>query len=183
MDINTVIAENLGIVYGLLASFSLTDDQDAESLAYEALYNAILTYKGNKNTKLSTYAYCVVSNALRMHLRSKNKKRQIMTTSYYTPISQDEETGYLVDTIHYGPLADDGLYTQEFMRVLRKALIKVYNETTAPEQKKIFIMWIEENFKVKQTEIAARLGLSQAAVSRAISSFRYKLKKELEEYL
>lgn len=184
VDVNAVMRDNIGIVYSLLASFELLDDQDAESLAYEALYKAVITYKENKKTKLSTYAYCVVSNAIRMHLRTKNKKRQVQYTSYYAPVTHDEDCEmYLVDTIHNNLSADAGLYTEEFLRVLRKALIKVYVNIPTLEQKKIFIKWVNANFTIKQTDLAKELDISQAAVSRAISSFRYKLKQELEEYL
>lgn len=184
VDVNAVMRDNIGIVYSLLASFELLDDQDAESLAYEALHKAVITYKESKKTKLSTYAYCVVSNAIRTHLRTKNKKRQVQYTSYHAPVSNDDDCEvYLVDTLHNNLSADSGLYTEEFLKTLRRALINVYNEIPTVEQKKIFIKWVDANFAVKQTDLASELGISQAAISRAISSFRYKLKQELEEYL
>ena len=184
VDINALIAAHTGIVYTLLTSFELQNDQDAESLGYDALYKAALTYKESKKTKFSTYAFCVVSNAMRMHLRTKNKKRQIQYISYHSPVSNDEDCNIeLVDTLEHDMKADAGLYTEEFMKDLKWALHQVYADLTTVEQKKIFAIWVNEGFTIKQTEVAARLGISQAAVSRTISSFRYKLKQELEEYL
>lgn len=184
VDINKTIRENLGLVYSQLAKFDLLEDQDAESLAYEALHKAICTFKGSKNAKLSTYACCVISNALRGHLRSKNKKRQIQHVSYYEPLNSDgPDDIYLVDTLCSGMSADAGIYTKEFYATLTKALSKIYKDITSPVQRKIFVLWVNSGFKIKQAELVSETGVSQAAVSRTLSSFRYSLSKELEEYL
>lgn len=182
-DINDVIAENLGLVYTQLRRFGLTDDQDAESLAYEALYKAIQTYDAGTGNNLSTYATCVVSNALRGHVRTKKKKRQIQQISYYTLLHEDEEDGYLLNMLHEAETAEEAIIRIELQSRLAAALDKVREEQTSDLRVEIFDIWRESNFTIHQKEIAKLVGVSQATVSIALGNFRYKLKQELEDYV
>lgn len=182
-DINELISENLGLVYSQLRRFNLLDDQDAESIAYEALYRALQTYKPESGNTIATYAICVVSNALRGHLRTKNKKRQVYTISYHTPLQDNEEDGHLIDLIGFGATAEDNLLQSELQERVHNALSNARAELTTPLRISIFDMWVDSDFTISQREIARRLGTSQTTVSLAISNFKYKLKKELEDYV
>ena len=48
---------------------------------------------------------------------------------------------------------------------------------------KIFDAWYEADFAVRQQDIADKLSLSQAYVSRILSMIKARMKKELEDYL
>ena len=182
MDINEKIESNLGLVYRLLHSFNLVNDQDAESLSYEALYDAVKTFNNDAGVAFSTYATCVISNRLRMYIRHINRKRQLQTISYYTPLSIDSDTGYLVDTLHSDDTIEDKVCLKELCSVLPAAFLKVLRELSE-NQRKVILIWYESDYKASQVDIAKKIGISQAAVSRTISGFRYRLKKELEDYL
>ena len=182
MDINDQIAANLGLVYQQLIRFNLKDDQDAESYAYEALYHAILTYDKSAGAAFSTYAVCVIANELRKHLRTLNKKRQLDVVSYDEPTAQNDDSYTLIDTIKHGEDAEATVLFTELSGAASEAFKRVY-ATLPDNHKKVISMWYDSDYKIKQTEIAKVLQLSQPMVSRILSSFKYKLRQELEEYM
>lgn len=181
MDINDQIAANVGLVYKQLHRFNLVYDQDAESLAYEALYKAILSYNADTGNALSTYATCVIANALRMHLRSKNKKRQLEVISYDEPIA-DCEDYYRVDTLRHADSTESLILNAELRDKIEEAKLIVLDGLT-DTQRKVILLRYEADNPLTQREIAETLKVSQATVSKAISIFKYRLSKELEDYL
>lgn len=182
MDINDKIAANVGLIYSQLKRFELTQDQDAESFAYEALYRAVITYDENAGAVFSTYAVCVISNALRKHLRTLNKKRQLDVVSYFTPLSADEDSGYLLDTIHYAEDTESVVFKHYLQDATNKAFDEVY-EASSDLHKRIVDMFYRSDEPMTQQNIAAAAGVTQATVSKVISSFKHKLHLRLEEYL
>ena len=55
-DIEAIIRDNIGLVITQLKRLKVTFDHEAESIGYEALYNAALTYDCTKGYKFSTFA-------------------------------------------------------------------------------------------------------------------------------
>ena len=94
-DINDKIASNVGLIFKQLNKFNLAEDPEAESIGYEALYNAILTYDQSKSVQFSTYASVCIYNALGSYVRTQNKQRQLEVISYnnvaYTEDGTDHE--------------------------------------------------------------------------------------------
>ena len=181
MDINDQIASNKGLIYAQLIRFSLTEDPDAESEAYEALYRAILTYDSNAGVVFSTYAVCVIANALRKHLRTLNKKRQLDVISYHDPISPDcDSDDWLSAMAQRRTEGDPEALTlfNELHGVVRKAFVDVLS-SMPDSHKRIVIAWYNSDYKMTQCEIARALQISQPTVSKALSDFKYKLKLEL----
>ena len=82
MDMNSLIKDNLGLVYKQIARLKLFDDPEAESIGYEALWTAAKTFDESKGYKFSTYAMCCIYNALGSYIRTLNKKSRIETISY-----------------------------------------------------------------------------------------------------
>lgn len=182
MDINDKIAENVGLVYQQLARFKLSDDQDAESFAYEALYKAVLTYDSNTGNAFSTYAVCVIANTLRKHIRSKNRKRQLSIISYDETIPGDDTNRSILDTIVFANDAEAEVLFNELTGTVRNAWLAVYK--SLPESnRKVVSVWYASGCKMTQREIADKVHVSQANVSRVLSIFKHKLKVELEEYM
>jgi len=182
LDINDRIAANKGLIYQQLARFNLLYDQDAESYAYEALYRAILTYDENAGTVFSTYAVCVIANALRKHLRTLNKKRQLDIVSYHETASDNPGADEVVDLLPDGVDAEAVVLFKELKGVVRDAFYKVLSTMTKLQQRAI-IMWYNSDCKLTQSELAKALKTSQPTVSKALSVFKYRLKLELEEYM
>ena len=182
MDINDKIAKNKGLIYKQLRSFQLAYDQDAESLAYEALHKAILTYDGSAGTAFSTYATCVINNALRHHLRSLNKKRQLDVVSYYTPLSPDDEnSACLVDVLVHPDDAESTLIDRESRATINKAFSEEYQLLSDKHKKVVYLFFVYGS--MTQQDIAKAAGITQATVSKVISAFRHRLKVRLEELM
>ena len=185
MDINEQIRANRGLIYQQLNRFNLQYDQDAESYAYEALHRAILTYDASTGNVFSTYAVCVIANALRKHLRTLNKKRQLDVVSYNGGITEDNESDSLIEVIRHPDAESDPeammLFT-ELRGEVGKAYRKVFSSLSEKHQS-IITAWYNSDYKMTQSEIAKALRVSQPTVSKALSVFKYKLKLELEEYM
>jgi RNA polymerase sigma factor (sigma-70 family) len=182
-DINDIISDNLGLVYSQLKRFELLHDQDAESAAYEALYNAVKTYDSNSSTKFSTYAICVIANALRMILRSRRNKKQLSVVSYNETYDCDDDEKSFVDIMTDGESIEDIMLRAELRGEIYKALKNVYHELNEGTVKKVFVMWYKSDFKILQRDMAAALGVSQPSVNRALGIIKYKIRQELEDYL
>lgn len=182
MDVNDKIAQNRGLIYKQLHAFQLLYDQDAESFAYEALHNAVLTYDKNAGAAFSTYATCVINNALRHHLRALNKKRQLDVVSYYTPLSpDDEDSACLVDVLVHPDDAESVLIDKESRAIIRKAFSEEYNLLSDKHKKVAYLFFIASG--MTQQDIAKSAGVTQATVSKIISAFRHRLKVRLEELM
>lgn len=185
MDINDKIAANKGLIYQQLARFNLLYDPDAESFAYEALYKAILTYNENAGAVFSTYAVCVIANALRQHIRTLNKKRQLDVISYNEAISESANSDDVIDTLLLHDAKTDAeavVLFKELSSVVQAAFKKVL-KTLPPLQQKVVTTWYTSDCRLTQSELAKALGTSQPTVSKALSVFKYRLKLELEEYM
>ena len=183
-DINDIIEQNLGLVYQQLRRFKLSDNQDAESLAYEALYNAVKTYDANTGNKLSTYAVCVISNALQGYLRTANKKRQILPLSYNVLVEgNDGETAEMLEFICGPNTTEDAVFLGELHERLHQALHAVYDDLYVEKHRHIFELWYCSGFMRKQTDIARELGVSAPYVSHVLSVVKNKLRQQLEDYV
>lgn len=182
-NIDDIIQENIGLVYSQLNRFNLVSDQDAESFAYEALYKAAVTYDAQSGTKFSTYAVCCISNAIRLLIRHRSRKRQLSEVSYNTPVNEDEESLDFIDIIVCNNSAEDAILNKELGSRILAALRIVYGSLSSDTAKRIFIMWYKSDFRETQQSIAATLKISQPAVSRHLGIIKYKLRQELEDYL
>ena len=180
MDINDKISEHTGLIYKQLHTFQLTYDQDAESFAYEALHNAIITYDGKAGTAFSTYAVCCINNALRKHLRSLNKKRQLEVVSYDAPAILDEDSPTLIESIPQALTVEDALLCTESCSFIRSAVTEEYEKLS--EKHRLIVRLFLTKSDMNQQAIAKSAGVTQATVSKIISAFRYRVKQRLEEY-
>lgn len=181
MDVNDKIFENTGLIYKQLHTFQLTNDQDAESFAYEALYNAVTTYDCNTGTAFSTYAVCCINNALRKHLRTLSKKRQLEVVSYDTPIASDEDSPTMLEVIPQLYTVEDMLLCMESCNFIRNVVVDEY-ERLSEKHQVIVRLFLTRKEDMNQQAIAKAAGVTQATVSKIISAFRHKIKQRLEEY-
>lgn len=179
MDINTKISMNKGLVYKQLHAFQLLYDQDAESYAFEALHKAVLTFNESAGTAFSTYAVCVINNALRKHLRTLSRKRQLDVVSYYTPVAQGDKELLLLDTLMQRESAEDYVVGDERYNSILAVVHEEY-ELLSNTHRKILRAFYS-NASLNQQDIAKAAGVTQATVSKVISAFRHRIRVRLEE--
>lgn len=178
-DINTTIAENVGLIYKQLGKFNLVKDQEAESIGYGALHNAVLTYDETKGIKFSTYGSVCIYNALGCYVRTQNKQRQLEVLSYNNTNATGDEF------VDFFAASDDteAVYIRSELHALVR---KVFDEELALLKNiryvEIIEQWRELDYSVTTVELAKLTGNSQPYVSQALSVFRFKLKQRLEGY-
>lgn len=178
--VSELVQRNRGLVYRQLSRMHLAYDQEAVSLGYEALYNAIMTYDYKKNRAFSTYASVCIYNTLGSYIRSLKSHMNNNVVSYETPIDSTGRT--LMDTLESPVYADSNILEEEGVAYIRKTVEDIVNSTTNYTHRCIISEWAASGYKLKQREIADKVGCSQTYVSQAIGEFKAKLKKKLEEY-
>lgn len=181
-DMNALIQKHLGLVYKQLHKFKLVQDPEAESIAYEALYNAIKNYDSSKGTAISTVATVYIYNALGSYVRSLNKQRQLIVISYNNLLCLDDsdEHEYLET------LADDfdmekDLVDKDVHRIAMETFDSILNTITNAKHKTIITIWRDSEFTAQTTDIAKQIGVSQSYVSQTLNNFKFRLRTKLED--
>lgn len=178
-EIDDLIEQNKGLVYSQLLKFYLVHDQEAESIAYWALYTAIKTYKKSENVLLSTYATVCIYNALGDYVRSLNKKRQLDLVSYNAPMTEGLEYGEILSSKES---AEDVVIHDELVTKTKQAIKEIIEGTTNARHLEIIAIFVDNDYKVSATDIAKKIGVSQSYVSQALAEFKGKLKRRMEAY-
>ena len=181
-DINATIAKHTGLIFNQLKKFNLAKDPEAESIGYEALYNAILTYDQSKNVRFSTYASVCIYNALGSYVRTQNKQRQLEVISYNNVAYSEDGTEHeFVDFLSTPSDVEQDFMKKELHRIVREEFQKQYDALTNEKHKAILALWRESDYEASMMSIAKQVGVSQPYVSQVINSFKFKLRKRLEE--
>ena len=182
-DINATIAKHIGLIFNQLKKFNLAKDPEAESIGYEALYNAILTYDQSKNVQFSTYASVCIYNALGSYVRTQNKQRQLEIISYNNIAYSEDGTDHeFVDFLSAPSDVEQDFMKKELHRIVREEFQKQYDILTNAKHKVILTLWCNSGFEASMVSIAKQAGVSQPYVSQVINSFKFNLRKRLEEH-
>lgn len=182
-DINDKIASNVGLIFNQLKKFNLAKDPEAESIGYEALYNAILTYDQSKNVQFSTYASVCIYNALGSYTRTLNKQRQLEVISYNNiAFSEDGTDHEFVDFIANPVDMESEFFKEELYKVVRDEVQAQYDSLTNEKHRAIVALWRDSDYEASTVSIAKQIGVSQPYVSQVINKFKFNLRKRLEEH-
>lgn len=182
-DIDTIIRDNIGLVITQLKKLKVTFDPEAESIGYEALYNAVLTYDGTKGYKFSTYATCCIYNALGSYIRTLNKKRQLEVLSYNNiAYNEDGQNHEFVDLLSNDIDVEEEIMKQELFSKVCEAYHITYNKLTNEKHKAIISTWHNADYAISNKDIAEIVGVSQPYVNQVINTFKHSLRKKLEVY-
>lgn len=176
-DVTKLIELNIGLVYAKLHDFHLARDPDAISIAYEALWRAVTTYKSEKNVKLSTYATVCIFNALGSYIRTLNKQRQLDLVSYNKLV--DENGTEFLDLFSASTSIEEDYIQQERLMAVNELSDDVFN-VLSNKHKEIVKRWINSDYSATTIEIAKEVGCSQSYSSQAINIYKGQLKKKLE---
>ena len=181
-DLNTLIRTHSGLVYNQLRKFNLIQDPEAESIAYEALYNSILNFDESKGNKFSTVATVYIYNALGSYVRSLKGKRKIVTISYNNvAFTDDSEEHEFVDLLASDADVESDYIRGELLKHTRDVFNEVYASLTNEKHVAIIKLWDESDFTMSTTEISSQVNVSQSYVSQVINNFKFKMRKKLEE--
>lgn len=179
MVTDELVKQNLGLVYKQLNRFGLRNDQEAISLAYEALFIALSTFDPSKNNRLSTYATVCIYNKLGSYIRSLNTSMNLNTISYDTPVGTEGRT--LLDTLESNDTADGNLLANSGVEDIMYKVSRCLMEFKNPVHKNILQLWIDSGFERTHTSIAESIGCTQTYVSQVIKKFKYSLRRKLND--
>jgi RNA polymerase sigma factor (sigma-70 family) len=180
-DVNLIIEDNLGLVYSQLKRFNLLRDQDAESIAYEALYKAIVGFDDSKTNAFSTYAVVCIYNALGCYMRQVNRVRKLDVVSYNNTVSDGEGgTTELLDFIPAKESVEDVLIKQELNGCLQTVIKELYEGLSNEKHKKIVASWIVSGYSKTTVQLAKDVEVSQSYASQVIQRFKSNIKKRME---
>lgn len=181
-DVDELISENISLAYHMLKKFHLTMDQDAESLALEALMKAAITYDGS-SSKFCTYAYTCIYNALGCHVRTLKKKPEISIVSYNAVAYTDDGGNH--EHLEFIPspfTADSTTMRNDLICEVKKQVKLLYDKMPDSKQKDILKIYINSEYSAQSQEIADKVGVSQSYASQVLTIFKGKLRKKMEEY-
>lgn len=165
-DVNKLLQVHKNLVYWCLGKMNKLNDQECESAAWEALWDAINRFDVFGTTAFSSFAVRVIKNRVNDVLR----KRKIL----------ENET----DASDYFEAADNGspIYLQieavdELARVQK--IFDEYLALKSGTSKNVLLVWRAANFDIEPKHIAKICSTTTATVGKVIVSFRAYLATRL----
>ncbi len=176
---NILIERNLRLVAHIAKKYNNFngDNEDLISIGTVGLIKGILTYKSDKNSKLSTYAARCIDNEILMSLRSSKKFRNDMHLQ--EPIGVDKEG----NEVHIeDKLSDEEKNVEREVETNLEIveMLKKVDEVLDDKEKEIIKMrYGIDCIEKPQREIAKLMGISRSYVSRIEKRALNKLKKAM----
>jgi len=167
-DVNQLINKHHKLVYYMLHNMNLLDDQDAESAAFQALWDAVETFDVFSSVPFANYACTVLKNRLNDLLRERAAaKRNVFTlveiSSANTLFICDEIVSQdTAEIIHHH--FDTYVNSPKIMHTVARSVL---------------LVWFAADFEMNATNIAKICKTSPSYVSRVQCSFRAYLSKYL----
>lgn len=164
-DIENLLQIHKNLVYHMLTIAGQLNNPDAESAAWEGLWDSIVLFDIYSKTAFSTFACTVIKNAINTVLRKQSQESR-----YYCPITEallidcHEEEPECTETITY-------IDTQ----------FKLFIDTRSGLVKSILLVWHSSGFIATPSNIATICKTSPSYVCRVQSIFRAFISGKLKE--
>ncbi len=179
---NILIEHNLRLVAHIAKKYSnySGDNEDLISIGTVGLIKGILTYKLDKNSKLSTYVARCIENEILMALRSSKKYRNDMHLQ--EPIGVDKEGN---EVSIEDKISDEDKNIEEEVETSLEIVEMLKNVEVVLEEKEKKIIKMRYGIgcvEKPQREIAEIMGISRSYVSRIETRALKKLYKAMNKY-
>lgn len=168
-DVDILLARYKNIVYYMLNNMRLQGDQDAESAAYEALWDAIEQFDIYCTVPFENYACRVIQNAINDVLR----KRIAQKRNLYVAVE-------LTDNINIF-YTDDVCTAETIVQIDKHFEYYINNCITGSLAKNILKVWRSSTFEMSASEIAKACNTTASYVGRVQCAFRAYLAQVLKE--
>lgn len=176
---NILVERNLRLVAHIVKKYSSgKDNDDLISIGTIGLIKAIVTYKGERGTRLATYAARCIENEILMTIRASKKIRS--EVSIHEPIGVDRE-GNEISLIDILGSDGDAILDKVELKIQIKKLYQKMEGILKEREKLILELryGLINGVCKTQREIAEMLGISRSYVSRIEKRAIRKLYKEL----
>jgi len=177
---NKLIEHNLRLVAFVVKKIIGTgyDYHELINIGTIGLIKGIDTYKTDKNVKLATYASKCITNEILMFIRKEKKHNTYLITNndclYFDGSVEKRLENIIENTISSECNIEEEYINSEFKNILIN-VIYMLNE----HERKSLIYYIY--FELSQQEIANKLGISQAQVSRMLKKVFNKIKPYFDD--
>lgn len=164
-DVEELLKQHKNLIYARLSTMRQLKNQDAESAAWEALWDAIETFDVYGATAFSTYAYRCITNAINNVLRKQQAQNNKIEFC-----ELDENNLLFTDTSYE---------SAETMRLVHKAFDEYLLFIHGRVARDVLLLWYSGGFSMSATELAKHLNTSASYVTRVQDSFRAYLSGQL----
>jgi RNA polymerase sporulation-specific sigma factor len=173
-----LIERNLRLVAHVIKKFENTgeDQEDLISIGTVGLIKAIDSFKGNKGTRLATYAARCIENEILMHIRVITKRKAEVLL--HDPIGTDKEGNEitLLDVLGTDP---ECVLDEVDKKILEAKLYDVIRSLKNREKTVLAMRFgLPLGRRQTQKEIARNLGISRSYVSRIEKKVIAKIAEE-----
>lgn len=161
-DIDELLRIHKNLVYHMLSVTGQLQNQDAESAAWEALWDSLNTFDVFSKNAFSSYACRCMYNAIQQVIREQGK----------VPIEimlEDEFVQY------------DETIAEEASVNRVETYFKQYVSTKRGTIRDVLLTWYSSSFEMSQKALSARCRCSISYVSRVQQGFRAYLSGKLKE--
>jgi RNA polymerase sigma factor (sigma-70 family) len=166
-DVEALLAEHKKLIYYMLTSMKQLNNPDAESAAWEALWDAIGTFDVYSKTAFSTYACTLIRNAVNDVLRKQRIEHDAKLTAYR--LLERDATSYSME------------YSTELTAFVDQCVTAFINSKSGISRN-VLLAWYSSGFSATVTNIAAMCSCSASYVSRVQQDFRAYLSGRLKHF-
>lgn len=165
-DVDRLLLQHKNLVYYMLTSLGQLSNPDAESAAWEALWDAICMFDIYGTSAFSTYACTIIKNAIYLVLRKQKKEKEKLHT-------------YIENFPSCEAVQTDIYYASELELNIARWFTQ-YIEHKSGATRNVLIVWYSSGFDSSVTNIATICGCSASYVSRVQSHFRAFISDKLK---
>ena len=163
---NHLIEDNLGLVYHIARHYQsdFYPLEDLVSVGTIGLIKAARTYKAERDVLFSTYAGRCITNEILMFLRKNRKHQNVVSLDAPVKGNSDDSATTVADLLG----ADDEQIESGLERIEEKKSLLDAVTRLCPQNRALISMryGLYGQKQLRQSEIAAILGISQSYVSR-----------------
>lgn len=180
-EIDCLIQKHIGLIIDILKQYSLVNDPDAESIAYEALWRALVDYNPDLGYKPSTLITVYVKRALGGYLRTLHRQRQLEVISYNNIAYTDDNVSHeFLELLTSDETAETVVLKDITNKKVREVYLTQVNKLCG-KKKAIIKVWEQSGFTCTNKVIAAATQVSQPYVNQVVAMFKQMLRDKLKE--
>lgn len=168
-DVNRLLQIHKNLIYWCLGKMGKLNDQECESAAWEALWDAVNRYDVFSKTAFSSFAVRVIRNRINDVLR----KRKIQLEN------ETDASDYFEAADNGSPIHQQIEAADELKRV--QLIFDEYLLQKSGTSKNVLLVWRAADFDIEPKFIAKICGTSTATVGKVLVSFRAYLATRLRD--
>ncbi len=178
---------NYKLVENVIRKYNLTSKDEYDDLFQEGclgLLKAINKYKGDRNTKFTTFAYTCIDNEVRMYLRKRKKFFRDIICILEEGLDAEGDTRNEITSSIQETACDCYYNPEEFLgnKEELEAVTRILRGLTPKERDIIFSFYgICGVPRAKQSDIAKKYNVSQGKISKTIKNIIETMKKEFAD--